>query len=58
MSESVALSARLYPHPFSREYWKQAASEFKKPRVLIFAALNIGMLEIAYRKIARNHRTA
>ena len=26
--------------------------------LLIFAALNIGMLEIAYRKIARNHRTA
>ena len=26
--------------------------------LLIFAALNIGMLEFAYRKIARNHRTA
>ena len=26
--------------------------------LLIFAALNIGMLEIAYRKIARNHRPA
>ena len=26
--------------------------------LLIFAALNIGMLEIAYRKISRNHRTA
>lgn len=26
--------------------------------LMIFAALNIGMLEIAYRKIARNHRTA
>lgn len=43
MSESVALSAKLYPHPFSREYWKQAASEFKKPRVLIFAALMIAL---------------
>lgn len=43
MSETMALSTKLYPHPFSREYWKQAASEFKKPRMLIFAALMIAL---------------
>lgn len=43
MSENTALSAKLYPHPFSREYWKQAASELKKTKVLIFAALMIAL---------------
>ena len=33
----------LYAHPFSKAYWKQAASEFKKTRVLIFAALMIAL---------------
>lgn len=33
----------LYPHPFSKAYWKQAASELKKTKVLIFAALMIAL---------------
>ena len=33
----------LYPNPFSRAYWKQAASEFKKQKVLVFAALMIAL---------------
>lgn len=33
----------LYAHPFSKAYWKQAASEFKKTKVLIFAALMIAL---------------
>ena len=37
----------LYAHPFSKAYWKQAASEFKKTKVLIFAALMIALAVIA-----------
>lgn len=33
----------LYPHPFSKAYWKQAAGEFRKTRVLVFAALMIAL---------------
>ncbi|MBE5775207.1 MAG: folate family ECF transporter S component [Clostridiales bacterium] len=33
----------LFKTPFSRSYWAQAASEFKKNRVLIFAALMIAL---------------
>ena len=34
---------QLFPHPFSKEYWKLAAGELKKTRVLIFAALMIAL---------------
>lgn len=41
---NVQLSAtKLFPHPFSKEYWKEAAGEFKKTKVLIFAALMIAL---------------
>jgi len=33
----------LFAHPFSKAYWKQAASEFKKTKVLVFAALMIAL---------------
>ena len=33
----------LYKTPFSREYWRQAAAEFKDLRVLLFAALMIAL---------------
>jgi len=36
-------NSTLYPHPFSRAYWVQAASEFKKTKVLVFAALMIAL---------------
>ena len=36
-------SRKLYDTPFSKEYWVQAASEFKNLRVLIFAALMIAL---------------
>ena len=36
-------SARLYAHPFCRDYWRDAAAEFKDTRVLIFAALMIAL---------------
>ena len=32
-----------FPHPFSKAYWKCAASEMKKTRVLVFAALMIAL---------------
>lgn len=33
----------LYPHPFSKAYWKDAAGELKDTRVLVFAALMIAL---------------
>lgn len=34
-------TSKLYPHPFSRDYWRQAAADMKKPRILTFSALMI-----------------
>ena len=36
-------SYQLFPHPFSKAYWAEAAKELKKTRVLIFAALMIAL---------------
>ncbi|MBR4458753.1 MAG: folate family ECF transporter S component [Clostridia bacterium] len=33
----------LYPHPFSRAYWRDAAAEFRDTRMLMFAALMIAL---------------
>ena len=33
----------LYPHPFSKAYWRDAASELKDTRILVFAALMIAV---------------
>jgi len=46
----TAKSTGLYPHPFSRNYWRDAAAEFKDTRVLIFAALMIA-LRVAIKSI-------
>lgn len=44
MSKIVNNSAPvLFPHPFSMAYWKTAASEFKKTKILVFAALMIAL---------------
>lgn len=43
MSENTRNSVQLFPHPFSRAYWKQAFSEFKNTRVMVFAALMIAL---------------
>lgn len=32
---------KAYPSPFSGDYWREAAADFKKPRILCFAALMI-----------------
>ena len=36
-------SKQLYPHPFSMAYWRDAASELKDTRMLVFAALMIAL---------------
>lgn len=33
----------LFAHPFSKEYWKQAASEMKNLRILLFASLMVAV---------------
>lgn len=36
-------AGKLFDNPFSREYWRTAAGEFRKQRVLIFAALMVAL---------------
>lgn len=36
-------SNTLYPHPFSRAYWRDAAAELKDTHMLVFAALMIAL---------------
>ena len=42
---------KLYAHPFSKEYWREAAGELRKTRVLIFAALMIA-LRVAFKTVS------
>lgn len=39
----VQKSTNLYPHPFSRAYWKDALAELKDTKMLVFAALMIAI---------------
>jgi len=50
MSQREVPQSRLYPHPFSRDYWRDAAAEFKNTKMLIFAALMIA-LRVALKSI-------
>ena len=43
MSQKDVNSRKLFATPFSKEYWRLAAGEFRKSRVLIFAALMIAL---------------
>ena len=36
-------STRLYSHPFSRDYWKDAAAEMKDTKMLVITALLVAM---------------
>lgn len=36
-------STALYPHPFSKAYWRDAAAELKDTHMLVFAALMIAL---------------
>lgn len=44
-------STTLYPHPFSKAYWKDAAAEMKNTKILVFAALMIA-LRVALKMVA------
>ncbi len=45
------LSTNLYSHPFSKAYWKDAASEFKSVKMLVLTALLVA-LRIALKPLA------
>ena len=45
------VSTALYPHPFSKAYWKDAASELKSTRMLVITALLVAM-RIALKPLA------
>ena len=44
-------STALYPHPFSKAYWRDAVLELKDTRMLVFAALMIA-LRVALKLVA------
>ena len=39
----IEKSPNLYPHPFSRAYWHDAAQELKDTKMLVIAALMIAL---------------
>ena len=47
----VQRSTALYPHPFSRSYWRDAAAELKDTRMLVITALLVA-LRIALKPFA------
>ncbi len=52
-------STALYAHPFSRQYWKDAAAELKDTRMLVVAALMIALrvaLKMVYIPLAPSVR--
>ena len=36
-------STALYPHPFSKAYWRDAAAELKDVRILVVTAMMIAL---------------
>ena len=47
----IAKSTQLYPHPFSKNYWRDAASELKDTKMLVVTALMIA-LRVALKPLA------
>ncbi len=47
----IQKSTTLYPHPFSRDYWRDAAAELKDTKMLVITALMIA-LRIALKPFA------
>ena len=39
----TARSTAIYPHPFSKAYWKDAASELKSTKMLVVTALMLAL---------------
>ena len=53
----IQKTRNLYPHPFSKAYWRDAAAELKDVKMLVFAALMIAMrvaLKLVYIPLAPN----
>lgn len=53
----IQKSNRLYTHPFSKDYWRDAALEMKDTRMLVVAALMIALrvaLKLVYIPLAPN----
>lgn len=50
-NRSVSPARTLYPTPFSRAYWRDAAAEFKSLKMLLFAALMIA-LRVALKSVS------
>ena len=53
----IQKSRNLYPHPFSKAYWRDAAAELKDTKMLVFAALMIALrvaLKLAFIPLAPN----
>ena len=48
---SNTVSTTLYPHPFSKAYWRDAAAELKSTRMLVITALMIA-LRVALKPLA------
>lgn len=47
----MSISTAIYPHPFSKAYWRDAAAELKSTRMLVITALLIA-LRIALKPLA------
>ena len=45
-------STALYPHPFSKAYWRDAAAEMKDTKMLVVTALMVA-LRIALKPFAK-----
>ena len=41
--QKIQKSTALYPHPFSKAYWRDAAMELKDTKMLVIAALMIAL---------------
>ncbi len=48
---NTAVSTNLYPHPFSKGYWRDAAQEFSSVKMLVLTALLVA-LRIALKPLA------
>ena len=44
-------STQMYPHPFSAQYWRDAAAELKSTKMLVITALMIA-LRVALKPLA------
>ena len=53
MQKNAIQTPGFFPHPFSAAYWRQAASELKNTRILVFAAMMIA-IRVALKPVGIN----